>query len=186
MKTSKYTLYSIIMLIVVAAAYRAIPGRPWGFAPQFAMTIFAGSVIGNRKFAYAVPLLSMLISDLLYQVLYVNGLYEIPGFYSGMWINYLLFGSLTTFGFWVKSNRIGSIVKASLAAPTVFFLVSNALTWVGNGGWKHPKTAAGFMQTMVDGIPFYTNSLISTFAFGAMFFGLYHVMTKSALKTNQI
>lgn len=186
MKTSKYTLYSILMLIVVAAAYRAIPGRPWGFAPQFAMTIFAGAVIKNRKFAYAVPLVSMFISDVLYQILYVTGLFDIQGFYSGMWVNYLLFGSLTTFGFWVKADRVSSIAKASLAAPTAFFFISNALTWAGNGGWQHPRTAAGFIQTMIDGIPFYTNSLLSTIVFAALFFGVYQAMMKSALKAKQI
>ena len=106
MKVSKYTLLSFLMLIVVAAAYRAIPGRPWGFAPQFAMAIFGGAVIKDKKLAFLLPLLSLLISDVFYELLYINGIFEIKGFYSGMWINYLLFGSLTIVGFFIKNDKL--------------------------------------------------------------------------------
>ena len=92
MKLNKYTLLSFFMLVLLAALYRAIPGRPWGFAPQFAMAIFGGAVIADKKLSFILPLLSLLISDVIYELLYINGVFEIKGFYDGMWVNYLLFG----------------------------------------------------------------------------------------------
>lgn len=177
MKFSKYTLLSFLMLVVVAAAYRAIPGRPWGFAPQFAMAIFGGAVIKDKKLAFLLPLASLLISDLFYELLYTYGIFEIKGFYSGMLENYLLFGALTVIGFFVKADKMSSIAKGAFAAPTLFFLVSNFLTWTGNGGYQRPKTFAGLMQTYVDGIPFYANSLVATVVFGALLFGGYQLVS---------
>ena len=45
MNSSKNIVWSFILLIIVAALYRIIPGRPFGFAPQWAMAIYAGAVI---------------------------------------------------------------------------------------------------------------------------------------------
>ena len=80
MKLSRYTLISFLLLIVIAAIYRAIPGRPWGFAPQFAMAIFGGSVLKDKKMSFLLPILSLLISDFLYEILFINGLTDIQGF----------------------------------------------------------------------------------------------------------
>ncbi len=171
MKVSKHTLISFLLLVLIAALYRAIPGRPWGFAPQFAMAIFGGSVLKDRKMAIALPVLSLLISDLIYQLLFTYGLTDITGFYSGQLENYVLFAALGMIGFMVKQNSIGSIVKGSIASPTAYFFISNFMTWGGNGGFQRPKTFAGLTQCYVDGLPFYTNSILATIFFSAVLFG---------------
>ncbi len=176
MKFSRYTVLSFLMLIFIAALYRAIPGRPWGFAPQFAMAIFGGAVIKDKKLAFLLPLASLFISDLFYELLYTYGLFEIKGFYTGMGLNYLLFGSLTVIGFFIKTDKIGSIAKAAFVSPTLFFLVSNLLTWAGNGGYQRAKTFSGLMQAYADGLPFYGNSLVATAVFSVFFFGGYQLV----------
>ena len=74
MKHTKTLIWSFILLVFIAAIYRIIPGRLNGFAPQWAMAVFAGAVIKNKKWALIMPVLSMFISDLLYQLLYMGGL----------------------------------------------------------------------------------------------------------------
>ena len=73
MKLSRQVLISFLLLIVIASLYRIMPGRPYGFAPQWAMAIFGGAIIKDKKLAFILPLLSMFISDALYEVLYRNG-----------------------------------------------------------------------------------------------------------------
>lgn len=179
MKISKQLLGSFILLIVIASLYRIMPGRPYGFAPQIAMAIFGGAVIKDKKWAFLLPLLSLFISDALYELLYINGIGNISGFYSGQITNYLLFGGLTVFGFFIKNLNLKKIAIASVAAPTVYFIVSNFLVWLSPmGGLMRPKTFSGLMMTMADGLPFYPWSLASTVVFSAVFFGSYFLMTK--------
>src|SRR5687768_2220606 len=102
MKLNKSLLLIFGMLILVASLYRVWDGRPYGFAPQIAMAIFGGAIISNKRLAFVLPLVSMLFSDILYEVLYQNGLSEMPGFYAGQFENYLLFAALTLFGFLMK------------------------------------------------------------------------------------
>lgn len=179
MKMSKQLIGSFILLIVIASLYRIMPGRPYGFAPQIAMAIFGGAIIKDKKWAFLLPLLSMFISDGLYELLYMNGVGNIPGFYDGQLTNYLLFGGLTVFGFFIKNINIKSIALAAISAPTVYFLISNFLVWMNPmAGLGRPSTFSGLIMTMQDGLPFYPWSLASTLVFSAIFFGSYYLMTR--------
>jgi hypothetical protein len=177
MRVSKSMMAAFGLMLVAATLYRVIPGRPYGFAPQWAIAIFSGTLLVNRKgLAFLFPLLSMLISDCIYELLYRQGYIEIKGFYSGQWINYLLFCSVTIVGFFVRSDKPYSILGAAVAGPTLYFLSSNTSVWVGGGGYNHARNFMGWLQTMVDGIPFYQNSLLSTAVFTSILFGAFFLM----------
>ena len=178
MKLDKSIIFAFVLLVICASLYRVWDGRPWGFAPQIAMAVFAGAVIKDKRWAIVLPLLSMFISDSLYHLLYVNGLSVIPGFYEGQIVNYILFGSLTVFGFLIKKINFRSILLASLAAPTVYFLISNFLVWIGGGGYFRPKTWEGLLMSYNDGLPFYRGSLIATLVFSAVLFGSFFLLRK--------
>lgn len=187
MKANKSNLIVLFILILAAALYRVWDGRPWGFAPQIAMALFAGSVSRDKRFAFLFPVLSMLISDALYQVLYVQGLTPIKGFYSGQWLNYLLIASITFIGFFINKNKISRIMVGSLAGAVFYFIASNFLTWIGGGldinNQPYPKTVEGFISCYVAAIPFFKWSVVSTFIFNGIFFGGYYLLGRTVLKT---
>src|SRR5215467_4541762 len=147
MKNNKTTMIVFVLLVIAAALYRVWDSRPFGFAPQIAMALFAGSVIRDKRFSFLVPLFSMLISDVLYQVLYLRGLTEIRGFYHGQWVNYILFTAITVIGFFINKNKVGSVILGSLAGVVFFFITSNLLVWIGGGldinNQPYPKTFDG-------------------------------------------
>jgi hypothetical protein len=176
MNPSKNIIWSFLLLVIVAALYRIIPGRPFGFAPQWAMAVFAGAVIKDKKWAFIMPVLSMFVSDLLYQVLYLGGISNMPGFYEGQWQNYLLFTLLVLVGVAIKKLNVLQIGAASVIAPTLYFLVSNFLVWASNGairGLDRPKTFNGLLLCYSDGIPFYKMSILATLVFSTILFGSY-------------
>ena len=183
MKLNKNLFLSIGLMIAITSVYRILPNRPYGFAPQIALALFGGAFfVQNKKWAFSLPLISMFISDLLYQVLYNYGYSEIQGFYSGQWVNYLLIGFLTVFGFLISDGKISKVILASLAAPTTYFLLSNGLVWIGNGGYQRSRTFGGLIQTLIDGIPFYQNSLAGTLVFGAILYGGYSLLKSTDSK----
>ena len=181
MKISKQLIGSFLLLIVVASLYRIMPGRPYGFAPQIAMAIFGGAIVKDKKFAFILPLLSMLVSDCMFQLLFINGVGNIPGFYDGQTLNYLLFAGLTVFGFFIKNFDVKKIALASIAAPTVYFLISNFLVWASSSplaGLARPKTFSGLMMCYADGLPFYPWSVAATVVFSAVLFGSYYFIAR--------
>lgn len=185
MKIDKKIIVSFILLILIASLYRIMPGRPYGFAPQIAMAIFGGAVIKNKRFAFLLPIVAMFVSDGLYELLYVNGISAIPGFYEGQVTNYVLFAGLTVFGFFIKNLNVKSIALSSLAAPTVYFLISNFLVWASSSplaGLSRPKTFNGLLMCYADGLPFYPWSVAATFVFSAILFGSYYIVSRSSAK----
>lgn len=178
MKQSKSLFFIFVLLIVIASVYRVWDGRPWGFVPQLAMALFGGAVIRDKKWSFVLPLLSMLLSDVLYEVLYRNGLSDMPGFYEGQLTNYVLFAGITFIGFWMRNLSVARIAAGSLIAPTVYFLASNFQVWIGGGGYGRPKTFSGLLQCYADGLPFYKGYLTGTVFFTIVLFGLYFLFHK--------
>lgn len=184
MKINKSDLWVLVIMVVVAALYRVIPNRPFGFAPQLALAFFSGAILRDRKvIAFALPLLSMIISDLLYQGLYKAGLSSIWGLYPGMWVDYAVYASVTVFGFFLKRITVLNVLLTALAAPTYFFLLSNFLTWTGINGYDmYPKTWGGLMTAYTAGLPFFKFSVLSTVLFSGVLFGSWYYINHRSVK----
>jgi len=177
MKSNRSVLLAFGLLILASSLYRVMPDRPFGFAPQWAMAVFAGAVVKDRRMAFLLPLLSLFISDTLYQVLFQNNASQIMGFYEGQISNYILFTSLTVFGLMIRQLNWTRIMAASLAAPSAFFLISNFMVWASGGGYQR----ATLLEAYADGVPFYQMSLIATPVFSAIIFGVYFLISYRSL-----
>jgi len=182
MKLNRNTLIYLLVLIAAASIYRVVDNRMLGFAPQIAMALFGGMAIRNRAWAFALPLFSLFISDVLYEVLYAQGLTTINGFYDGQWVNYLVMGSVTFIGLLFKKVNIPNIIVGSLAAPVYFFIVSNFMVWVGIGIQLYPHTWTALVDCYTQAIPFFKGSLLSTLFFSAIFFGVYYLVNRNPAK----
>ena len=183
MKSNKSLILTLVVLIILAALYRIIPGRPLGFAPQIAIALFGGAAIKDKKWAFALPIFSMFISDVLYQVLYKAGVTSIYGFYDGQLLNYALFALMVIIGFAIRKIHFINVLLASLAAPTLFFLLSNFITWSGMAGGlrglNRPLNFQGMLMAYADGLPFYKGTIIATLFFSTLLFGGYYLLTKN-------
>lgn len=164
------------MLVLTAALYRIVPGRPFGFEPMIAMAIFGGAVISSKRLAFALPLAAMLLSDALYEGLTHANILNMPGFYEGQWLNYLLLAGISFFGIAMKRINVQNVALAAISAPLVYFVLSNTGTWIFGGGYARPITFAGWMQAMADGLPFLKWSVLGSLAFSAVLFGAWSAL----------
>jgi hypothetical protein len=188
MKQNKSVLLAFLLLVLTASLYRVWGGRPQGFAPQLAMAIFGGAVIQNKKLALFLPLLSMLFSDLVYQVLYVKGLSTIPGFYAGQVENYALIAGLTCFGFLMKKVTALRVLGFAISGSLLFFLLSNFSVWLAGAGFHHPKTFDGLLACYGDALVFYrdyglihgfaANFILGDIFFCFVLFGTYELLNR--------
>jgi hypothetical protein len=180
MKLNKKIYIAATLIILASAVYRVSPLREYGFAPQWAIAIFSGFLFSNnKKWAFALPLLSMFLSDAIYEVMFSMKLTNIQGFYGkGQIVNYALFALVTCVGFFIKQFNAVKIGAAAIAAPTLFFLFSNFDVWVTNTGYLRAKTLGGLMQCYEDGLPFYKTSIYGTLIFSVVMFGTYYFIAK--------
>jgi hypothetical protein len=162
MNNARLTLFS--GMIVAAALSRILPHPP-NFAPINAIALFAGAYLANRKsFAFAVPILAMLLSDSVLEML--TGW----GFHSGMWVIYGTMALITLLGLRLAKNRsIINIGATTLAASVVFFLLTNFAVWANSG--MYPLTFAGLQACYIAALPFFQNSLAGDAFYAVVLFG---------------
>ena len=187
MKQNRSVFLAFALLIIIGSVFRAA-----GFAPQIAMAVFGAAVIRDKKFALILPLLSMLFSDVFIEILYRNGYMNYGGFYSGQTffdgqvLNYILLTGLTLVGIWARNLNWGRIAIATLAAPLIYFLLSNLLVWIGGAGYSRPHTFGGLMLCYEDGLPFLRASIMYTAIFSTILFGGYFLLQRLILPGKQI
>ena len=152
----------IILFIVVAAMFRLMPHFP-NVTPITAMALFSGVYLTNKKLAFIIPILAMLISDLFL------------GFSSITLFVYAAFILVSYIGISSKKVSIKTILLSSIG----FFIITNFGVWL----FGYPKTLNGLMECYTLAIPFFRNSLIGDFFYaGVMYYG-FEFISNRYLKT---
>ena len=181
MKLSKQTIIFFFILAGVSTLVKVLCAPQInlsGFTAVIAVSLFAGLTIQDKKLAFLFPLLTLFITDVLLQVLHAVNLFPYSGFYSWQIVNYVLFVLLTLIGIVFRNFKTAGIVAAAFIGPTVFFLLSNFVVWKFQADiMGYNKDISGLWQSYSFGLPFYRNSLISTFIFLPAFIALYNRMT---------
>ncbi len=155
------------LLILVAAASRFLPHPP-NVTCVAALGLFAGCYLNSRR-AYLVPIVVMLLSDLVAECVGAVG----KGFYTPITMLFVYGGMLMAVpvGRWMRSTQSGLRLPAgSLAASSLFFLVSNFGGWLG--GW-YPMTVSGLLGSYAAAIPFFGYTIAGDLFFTFLVFGAY-------------
>ena len=166
MNNKKFSNREIIILlfIILAAVIRLIPHPP-NFAPITAMALFGGLNFQNKKLAYAIPILAMIVSDLFL------------GFYSISIFVYLSFIAVTYIGTTIKSINISNIFLSSL----LFFIITNLGVWI----LGYPMTIEGLLTCFTLALPFFGYALAGDLFFSLLFkYGFKSVEKKYLIHSN--
>ncbi len=162
--SSSFALWALpSMLILFGFAMRLLPHAP-NFAPIGAIALFGGMYLPKRL-AIILPLGAMLLSD------------SIIGFYSWQ-IMLSVYGSFALMGFiglWLRRHkRFLFILGGTLAGSILFYLITNVAVWAF--GTMYPHTLAGLMQSYVNALPFFRNTLFGDALYVTLLVGGFEAM----------
>lgn len=160
----RYQVGIALMLIVLGVTLRLLP-HPANFAPVTAIALFGGATL-PRRYAVAVPLLAMMVSDTLI------------GWYSMMpvtWGCYALIALASSA--WLRGRGVGRGIVLTASSSVFFFLVTNFAVWVGGG--LYPHSLAGLQHCFVMALPFFRNTALSDAIYTASLFSLYVLATRA-------
>jgi hypothetical protein len=158
-------------LILLAALSRLLPHPP-NFAPITAMAVFGGIVYRYRRAAVIAPLLALLLSDLVMEALYRNGLVHRWGLYRGMWLIYATTAFVALLSSLARGTRSPEVIAAvTLCGSCVFFLATNFDFWAETDFYPH--TTAGLAACYTAAIPFFRNTILGDVTYTAILFGVW-------------
>lgn len=151
--------YEVLIAMILAAVLSRLVPHPPNFAPIGALALFGGAQFADKRAAFLVPLAAMLLSDL------------VIGFYAHMEWVYGSFALITCIGLWLRAHRRAwGIAGASLAASTLFFLITNLGAWV-NSTTTYAQGLSGLVACYVAAIPFFGNTLLGDGFYCLVLFG---------------
>ena len=157
MKQFKENINSFILpaaIILALSLTRLIP-HPWNFSPMLAVSVFSGFYFRQFYLSLFVVIFSMFIGDLFL------------GFHSLMFFTYVALAIAVLVGLYVKHFKFTEILYSGLASSVCFFTITNFGAWLTHG--MYAKNFSGLMQSYVMAIPFFQNTLISTFLYLILF-----------------
>lgn len=169
----------IVLMIVLAASSRVLPlllglSLP-NFTPIGSMALFGAAYFSRRWVAFALPLLTMFLSDLfLNNVLYKSWY---PEFYQNfIWFAhpsvYFSFVLIGIIGFLALRNASKSPLRlglTSLSSSVLFFLITNFAVWQGSTMYSQDVT--GLLAAYVAGVPFFGNTVLGDLFYVTLLFG---------------
>ena len=160
---------SILILITILAFSRLMPHPP-NFTPLLGMAVFSGVIFDRKIFAFVVPLVAMLLSDL------------VIGFHSSMPIIYFAIMLNVGVGYLLvsKFSYLKSIL-ALVSGALIFFMVTNFAVWLGSG--MYSQDLNGLISCYIMALPFFQNTLISSLIYGLGAFYLFDLFENKFLKT---
>lgn len=154
-----------LVIVVFAVALRLLPHLP-NVSPIAALALFGG-VYMNRKYALVIPLIAMFISDLFL------------GFHESMPLVYICFFLTGLIGLWIsKRKNVFSVTAATLFSSLLFFILTNFNYWYATA--LYSKTLTGLMQSYINAVPFFRNSIVGDLFYVGLFFGAYELGLKFA------
>ena len=158
-------LITLSLIVFAIAMFRILPHPP-NVSPVAAMALFGGAYFSDRRVAFLVPFLALLLSDVLI------------GLHDTMVYVYAGFALTVVIGFWVGNKlNVGRTAIAVLASSVLFFIITNFGAWASFG--LYPMTTEGLMQAYVAAIPFFQNSLLGNLVFTTLLFGGYALLQRN-------
>lgn len=168
-----------LLLLFSAIAYRIVTGlfiqsgTTWlsNFAP-FAALALCSAAFFPKALKFTLPMVGLLLSDVI-----LNSYYSAPMMDSIIVGRYLALACVGLLGL-ALHNRASfkTMLPASLAGSTIFYVITNAFSWLSDPGYV--KNFAGLIQALTVGLPqysatptwmFFRNSLVSDLIFTALF-----------------
>lgn len=169
-KTFNIRFFIVFSIVLAAALMRLLPHWP-NFTPIAAMALFAGTYFERKRFAFAIPIAAMFLSDL------------VLGFHALMPAIYLSFVITVVIGSTIRNHvSVKNIALGAASSTVIFFLITNFAAWLAYPQF-YPQNMFGLAECYMaglaffhdgsQGISFFINDLLGTFFFSAVFYGVY-------------
>lgn len=174
--------FLLVGMIGLTAGLRLVE-HPWNIAPMGALSLFAGAHFRDKRWAFAVPLIALLLGDVALGAIHRN--FSDWTFHAFMPVNYLCYALSVCLGLGVQRTwkridalpqepqnvaepvsparrRILKAIPVAGATATggiLFFLITNFGVWALYP--TYPRTWEGLVTCYDRALPFFRNTMMS-------------------------
>lgn len=154
-------------MVLLAVFSRVVP-HPANFTALAGISLFAGFRFRHRYEAYLIPVLSYLVSDIVFVMLGKVGFYGITQVFV-----YLSMCIVTFAGTRLRKITFGRVFIFSLISSFFFWMISNFGVWVGSAVNGINDANSSLLATYLIALPFYSRVSTELF-FNALLGNLFY------------
>lgn len=178
----RFAVLAIIMLVVAALR---IPGAAQlgafsNFTPIGAMGLFGGAYFSKNWKAFGFPLLTLLVSDLIINLVVYQGQYGIM-YGSWYWV-YAGFAIIVLMGrSFLKNVNVKNVLLTGVSASIIYWLIVDFGVFLFGctditTGLTMDHSFTSLIKTYAQGLPYMKNFMIGTLLYSGIMFGLFEWM----------
>lgn len=175
------TLLCFILAIALLRIANATQLTPFAnYSPIGALGLFGGAYLSSRWKAFALPILTLLVSDLVINKVVFQGKYG--AMYDGWYWIYGIFALIVLFGKVILQKiNVQNVVLAVIIASVSHWILADTTVWIGGGTDLRTmlplsKDWAGLQQCLIQGFPYMKNFLVGTLAYSGLMFGAFELL----------
>lgn len=175
------TLLCFILAIALLRIANASQLTPFAnYTPIGALGLFGGAYFTSRWKAFALPILTLLVSDLVINKVVFQGKYG--AMYDGWYWIYGIFALIVLFGKVILQKiNVKNVVMAAIIASVSHWILADLTVWIGGGTDLRTmlplsKDWAGLQQCLIQGFPYMKNFLVGTLAYSGLMFGAFELL----------
>lgn len=168
----KQDIFTLSIILITLVLVRPIFNIP-NFNPIGAVALMGGFLFRNKRMAFVITLGALFVGDILMGL--SSPIYMDYMFSATFLLVYLSFGMIILIGSSMK-NKISllKVVVGSLVSAVLFFLLTNAGSWMTLG---YEKSLNGLLLAYEAGVPFFRASLVSQLVFSIGIYIVYNLAT---------
>ena len=175
------TLLCFILAIALLRIANAAQLTPFAnYTPIGALGLFGGAYFSSRWKAFALPILTLLASDLVINKVIFQGKYGIM--YDGWYWIYGIFAIIVLFGKVILQKiNVKNVITAAIIASVSHWILADTMVWIGGGTDLRTmlplsRDLAGYVQCLTQGFPYMKNFLVGTLAYSGLMFGAFELL----------
>lgn len=166
--------WGVVFLIVLCTLLSRLVAPATGinelynFSPLGATALFGAAYFSRPWMAFAAPLLSLWLSNLLLDNLFFSQYYDGFSWFSN-WEVYAAFALIIVLGkYLLVKVSVARVLAASLSSSALFFLLTNFAVW--QSGTLYEPDSSGLFACYTAALPFFKNTLQSDLLFSGILF----------------
>ena len=179
LKFNPRTLILLLMILAITAfrllvTFNSDELKFANFSSIGAVALFGGAYFKDNLKAFAFPLLSLFLSDLILSAT-IFSKYSSSFLYEGWYWTYIAFALMVLVGrIMLKNVNIVNLLSSTLVIVLIHWIVSDIGVWYHNPAYT--QDIAGFWACLVKAIPFEIRFLEGTVIYGALLFGAFEIL----------
>lgn len=170
----QFLLYFIIIVLGISTRFLFLESgiiEIPNFTALGAIALFSANYFKGKS-RFLIPIIALWVSDLLLNNLFYQEYFNSFQVLGNLWVYVGILAIVLTGIYLMSKPSWNRLLLSCLGGGFAFYLITNFGVWL-DATSVYPKSAGGLIQSYLNGIPFFRNTILANLFYSFLLFGIY-------------